>query len=136
MAKSVYRVDSFSITRGSGLGKQDATALSVHFPASTDRSSTLPRWTAWLTQRKHNKLGGEDILKARHGKLTLFVWTGTTMDHTAGNFSSFLPSPPSPLSLPLPSSPPRFLPFFTPLSILRLPLSPLFSHATRCLDRR
>jgi len=90
MSSSIYRVDGFSIIRGGGFGKQDPTAINVYFRASSDKSSALPQWTKWFTKRPKSSTAvlaaapAQPPTKSRDGKLTLFYWTGTTMDPTAG----------------------------------------------------
>jgi len=77
LGKSVYAVDTFSIVRSSGMGKQDGSSLTLSFPNTVDTSDKkkdgiLPMWKKWF---------GKDKKTERHGKLTLYYWTGASMDH-------------------------------------------------------
>jgi len=77
LGKSVFAIDAFSILRSSGMGKQDATALTLSFPNTVDSSAKkkdglLPLWKKWFSKDKKMQ---------RSGKLTLYYWTGASMDH-------------------------------------------------------
>jgi len=76
LGKSVYAMEEFSIGRMGGFGKQQSTTLIVTFPTTTDSApkkedGLLPRWQRWF---------GRDRKTQRHGKLTLYYWTGSSMD--------------------------------------------------------
>jgi hypothetical protein len=70
LGKSVSVIAPFTIVRENGWGKQASTSLDMQFPATED---ILPRWRNWFTR---------DRKRERHGKLTLFYWTGSTYDYT------------------------------------------------------
>jgi len=76
LGKSVFALAPFSIVRPTGMSKQDGTTLRVSFPA-VDHSSPkkkdgiLPVWKQWATKDKK---------KSRQGKLTLYYWTGQSME--------------------------------------------------------
>jgi len=85
MGKSVYRLDSFSLTRGSGLGKQDTTHITAYFPATSEKKSVMHEWSRWFTKRETTYAGaGGTTTQSRDGKLTLYYWSGASMDATAG----------------------------------------------------
>jgi len=76
LGKSVFALAPFSIVRGSGMAKQDITSLRVSFPAVEHSSpkkkdGILPLWKQWATKDKK---------KSRAGKLTLYYWTGQSME--------------------------------------------------------
>jgi len=91
MAQSVYSIDSFSIVRGGGFGKQDTTNIGVSFRASADKSSALSLWDKWFTKRPKASVAAlaaapaQTPTKSRDGTLTFYYWTGSSMDRTAGD---------------------------------------------------
>jgi hypothetical protein len=85
MGKSIYKLDSFRVTRGTGLGKQDTTHISAYVPSSTEPKSILHDWTKWYTKRESTYAGaGGTTTKSRDGKVTIYYWSGASMDATAG----------------------------------------------------
>ena len=81
MGKSAHTVSGFSVTRSGGFGKLDTTTIRVHFPASSGPKAVLNDWSNWLTQPKGLKY---DNPKERKAVLTLYHWSGCSMDRTAG----------------------------------------------------
>jgi len=82
MGKSVHTLGPFSITRSGGFGKQDAVHLKAHFPASHGKGSAADAWANWLTQPTALK---DENPKQRVANLTLYYWSGASMDRTAGD---------------------------------------------------
>jgi len=82
LGKSVHTLESFSIVRGGGFGKQDTTHLRAHFPTSHGKGSAADAWANWLTQPPALK---DDNPKTRNATLTLYYWSGSSMDRTAGD---------------------------------------------------
>jgi len=70
LGKTVFGLDGFTISRVNGFGKQSATEVALHFPTTAE---TLPQWQQWFTRDQQRK---------RHGKLTLYYWTGASLDNT------------------------------------------------------
>jgi len=80
LGRSVTRISPFTIGRSGGFGKQDKTTLRITFPATTTTTGAttavgkiggnVGKWKQWADHRKME----------RHGKLTLYYWSGTSMD--------------------------------------------------------
>lgn len=87
MAKAVFGIEPFKITRTGGFGKQDATPVAVKFRAASDRSSALNEFSRWYTQPKltdKQKAAKDENPKVRRGTLQLYYWSGASMDATGG----------------------------------------------------
>jgi len=85
MGKSVYKMDAFSISRGMGFGSMDTTTIGAYFPASSDKKAISHSWAKWYTKRETTFAGnGGTTTAPREGKLTLYYWTGSSMDRSAG----------------------------------------------------
>lgn len=84
MGKAVFAVEPVKITRTGGFGKQDPTSVAVRFRAASDKSSALNQFTRWFTQPTLKGKEKGTNPKTRRGTLTLFYWSGASMDATAG----------------------------------------------------
>ncbi len=88
LGSSVYKIDSFSLTRGQGFGQMDTTHITAYFPSASDKSAPLHHWTRWYTKRVSTFAGnGGTSTVPRDAKLTVYYWTGSSMDLTAGEAS-------------------------------------------------
>ena len=86
MGKAVYAIEPFHITRTGGFGKQSATDVAVRFRAASDKSSALDAYQRWLTQPtvKGTEREQNPNPKERRGTLTLYYWSGASMERSAG----------------------------------------------------
>jgi hypothetical protein len=95
LGKSVFKIDSFSIGREGGFGKQSITTLNVWFAPTSSASaatagatSSLDRWQQWYT-KKEKKLsataGAELGSTTRNGRLRMFFWSGSAMEARRGS---------------------------------------------------
>jgi len=81
LAKSIFGLDAFTVARSAASGKSESPAFTVAFPATTDsdpkkKDGILPLWQRWF---------GADKQTTRNGKLTLYYWTGSSMEAGAAD---------------------------------------------------
>lgn len=84
MGKAVFAVEPIKVTRTGGFGKQDVTSVAVKFRAASDKSSALNEFSRWYTQPTLKGKEKGTNPKTRRGALTLYYWSGASMDATAG----------------------------------------------------
>jgi len=81
MGRSVYKIDSFVISRDAGFGRQRSTTLNAWFRPSKSRQSAAAVWERWYTHKakKMSAEAGSDIGTAtRDGQLSLYYWSGSS----------------------------------------------------------
>jgi hypothetical protein len=91
MAQSVYKIDSFLITRETGFGRQKSTTLNAWFRPSTSKKSAASQWERWYTgkAKKMSAEAGNDIATStRNGKLTFYYWSGSNDGRALGQLKT------------------------------------------------